>query len=59
LLLRSKQGVEVVATKPFAKGDTDFSAQLTKIKAMEPQAIVTSALAEEAANIMARPANWD
>lgn len=45
-------GIEVVATETFAKGDTDFSAQLTKIKSLEPQAIVTSALAEEAANIM-------
>ena len=45
-------GIEVVATETFAKGDTDFSAQLTKIKSLEPQAIVASALAEEAANIM-------
>ena len=46
------QGLEVVATETFAKGDTDFSAQLTKIKALEPQALLVSALAEEAANIM-------
>jgi len=45
-------GVEVITTDTFAKGDTDFSAQLTKIKSLEPQAIVASALAEEAANIM-------
>lgn len=45
-------GVEVVATETFAKGDTDFSAQLTKIAALEPQALIVSALAEEAANIM-------
>ncbi|HRX04845.1 MAG TPA: ABC transporter substrate-binding protein, partial [Anaerolineae bacterium] len=36
----------------FAKGDTDFSAQLTKIAALEPEALIVSALAEEAANIM-------
>ena len=48
------EGIEVLGTETFAKGDTDFSAQLTKIKALEPQAIVTSALAEEAANIMAQ-----
>lgn len=47
-----EMGVEVVSTDTFAKGDTDFSAQLTKIKSLEPQAIVASALAEEAANIM-------
>ncbi len=42
----------VVATETFAKGDTDFSAQLTKIAALEPEALIVSALAEEAANIM-------
>ncbi len=45
-------GMEVVATETFAKGDTDFNAQLTKIKSLGPQAIIASALAEEAANIM-------
>ncbi|MCB0232578.1 MAG: ABC transporter substrate-binding protein, partial [Anaerolineae bacterium] len=45
-------GTEVVATETFAKGDTDFSAQLTKIAALEPEALIVSALAEEAANIM-------
>lgn len=45
-------GIEILSTDTFAKGDTDFSAQLTKIKNLEPQAIVASALAEEAANIM-------
>jgi len=46
------EGIEVLATETFAKGDTDFSAQLTKIQSLEPDAIVLSALAEEAANIM-------
>jgi branched-chain amino acid transport system substrate-binding protein len=45
-------GVQVVATETFKKGDTDFSAQLTKIRAQNPQAIILSALAEEAAGIM-------
>ena len=45
-------GIEVLTEETFAKGDTDFSAQLTKIMSMEPDAIVVSALAEEAANIM-------
>ncbi len=45
-------GVEVVATETFKKGDTDFSAQLTKIRGLNPDAIVLSALVEEAAGIM-------
>lgn len=45
-------GVQVVATETFKKGDTDYSAQLTKIRALNPDAIVLSALAEEAAGIM-------
>ena len=45
-------GVQIVATETFKKGDTDFSAQLTKIKAANPEAIILSALAEEAAGIM-------
>jgi branched-chain amino acid transport system substrate-binding protein len=44
--------LEVVATETFAKGDIDFSAQLTKIKSLDPDAIVCSALVEEAANII-------
>ena len=47
-----KAGIQILTTETFAKGDTDFSAQLTKIKALNPDAIVVSALAEEAANIM-------
>lgn len=45
-------GIEILTTETFAKGDVDFSAQLTKIKGLNPDAIVVSALAEEAANIM-------
>lgn len=44
--------IETVTTETFKKGDTDFSAQLTKIKSLNPQAIILSALAEEAAGIM-------
>jgi branched-chain amino acid transport system substrate-binding protein len=47
-----KSGIKILTTETFAKGDTDFSAQLTKIKSLNPDAIVVSALAEEAANIM-------
>ena len=46
------QKMPVTTTETFAKGDVDFKAQLTKIKAGNPDAIVCSALAEEAANIM-------
>lgn len=47
-------GVEILTTETFKKGDTDFSAQLTKIKGLNPQAIIVSALAEEAAGIMSQ-----
>jgi branched-chain amino acid transport system substrate-binding protein len=45
-------GVQVVTTETFKKGDTDFSAQLTKIRGLNPDAIVLSALVEEAAGAM-------
>ncbi|MBN2531445.1 MAG: ABC transporter substrate-binding protein [Spirochaetales bacterium] len=44
--------VTVLTVEPFARGDTDFHTQLKKIKPLNPQAIITSALAEEAATIM-------
>ena len=40
--------VPVTTTETFAKGDVDFKAQLTKIKASNPDAIVLSALIAEA-----------
>jgi branched-chain amino acid transport system substrate-binding protein len=46
------QKITVTTTETFAKGDVDFRAQLTKIKATNPDAIVASALVEEAANII-------
>ena len=46
------QKVQVTDTETYAKGDVDFKAQLTKIKAGNPDAIVCSCLAEEAANII-------
>lgn len=42
----------VTSTETFAKGDVDFKAQLTKIKADNPDAIVLSALLAEGAPIM-------
>ena len=46
------QRIPVTATETYVKGDVDFKAQLTKIKAGGPDAVVCSCLAEEAANIM-------
>lgn len=42
----------VTTTVTYAKGDVDFKAQLTKIKETNPDAIICSCLAEEAANII-------
>ena len=44
--------IPVTTTETFAKGDVDFKAQLTKIKAGNPDAIVLSALLAEGAPIM-------
>jgi branched-chain amino acid transport system substrate-binding protein len=48
------KGIQVLTTETFKKKDTDFSAQLTKIKGYNPEAIIVSALAEEAAGIMSQ-----
>ena len=44
--------IATTTTETFAKGDVDFKAQLTKIKASNPDAIVLSALIAEGAPIM-------
>ena len=44
--------VPVTTTETFSTGDVDFKAQLTKIKASNPDAIVLSALIAEGAPIM-------
>lgn len=46
------QKIPVTTTETYVKGDVDFKAQLTKIKGGNPDAVVCSCLAEEAANIM-------
>jgi len=46
------QKLPVTTTETFAKGDVDFKAQLTKIKATNPDAVVLSALIAEGAPIM-------
>lgn len=45
-------GVEVLTTELFQSGDTDFSAQLTRIKALNPDAIFVSALPPEKPGIL-------
>ena len=45
-------GVEVLTTEVFRSGDTDFSTQLTQIKALDPDAIFVSALPPEKPGIL-------
>lgn len=45
-------GIQIASTQTFAKGDSDFSAQLTAIKGSNPDAIVVSALINEATQIV-------
>jgi branched-chain amino acid transport system substrate-binding protein len=48
----TKNNVQVLTEETFASGDVDFSAQLTKIKGLNPQAIFVSALLPEATRIL-------
>ena len=45
-------GVEILTTETYRTGETDFSAQLTRIKESNPDAIFISALAPEMIRIM-------
>ncbi len=45
-------GIEVLTTEVFQSGDTDFSAQLAQIKALNPDAIFVSALPPEKPGIL-------
>jgi branched-chain amino acid transport system substrate-binding protein len=45
-------GVQIATEQTFAKGDKDFSPQLTVIKGANVDALFVSALADEAANIV-------
>lgn len=47
-------GIEVLTEQTFAKGDRDFSPQLTQIKGKDPDAIIVSALVEEASGIVSQ-----
>ena len=44
--------IEVLTTETFQGGDTDFTAQLTRIKALEPDAVFVSALPPEKPGIL-------
>jgi branched-chain amino acid transport system substrate-binding protein len=46
--------IEILGEETFARGDVDFSAQLTNLLAADPDALVTSALAAEAGVIIAQ-----
>jgi branched-chain amino acid transport system substrate-binding protein len=48
----NKLGIEIVATETFGAKDADFSAQLTKIKSLSPDAVIVSALVEAASGIL-------
>jgi branched-chain amino acid transport system substrate-binding protein len=47
-----KAGLAIVATESFGQKDTDFSAQLTKIKALKPDAVGISALVEPISGVL-------
>jgi len=44
--------VEILGEETFARGDVDFTAQLTKLLSANPDAIIVSALAQEAVPII-------
>ena len=46
------QGIELVATESYAKGDSDFRTQLAKMAAKKPDLLVLSCLAGEAVPIL-------
>ncbi|KGK91381.1 branched-chain amino acid ABC transporter substrate-binding protein [Desulfosporosinus sp. HMP52] len=47
-----KNGIEIVATETFADKDTDYSAQLTKIASLKPDAVMVSSLYQEASLVL-------
>jgi branched-chain amino acid transport system substrate-binding protein len=46
------EGIQIASEQTFAKGDKDFSPQLTVIKGTNPDALFVSALADEASGIV-------
>lgn len=47
-----ESGIEIVTIETFADKDTDFSAQLTKIATLKPDAVMVAGLYQEAALIL-------
>ena len=45
-------GLQILATESFGSKDTDFSAQLTKIKSLKPDAVGISALVEPISGVL-------
>src|SRR6266540_2950724 len=54
-------GIEIVGTQTFAKPDRDYNAQLTSLRALNPDILMVSALVENAAGIVdqARKLGWN
>jgi len=54
-------GTEIAGTQTFAKPDRDYNAQLTALKALAPDILLVSALADNAAGIVtqARQLGWN
>jgi branched-chain amino acid transport system substrate-binding protein len=48
------EGIQILSEQTFAKGDRDFSPQLTQIKSQNADAIICSALVEEASGIVSQ-----
>ena len=48
----TESGVEILTTETFQSGDTDFSAQLTRIKTLNPDAIFISALPTDMPDVL-------
>ncbi len=47
-----RAGLDVLATESFGSRDSDFSAQLTKVRALNPDAVGVSALVEPTAGVL-------
>ena len=56
-----QQSIKIVGTQTFAKPDRDYNAQLTALRALNPDILMVSALAENAAGIVAqaRQLGWN
>lgn len=53
-----KMGLEITGEATFSNGDVDFSAQLTKLKQTNPDALLVSALYKEGSMVVKKLVNW-